>query len=53
MPLWVIVAIIVFVAARWIIYIIDRSAHTIVERLNAIGRILESLEKSVKEIERK
>ena len=53
MPLWVIVAIIVFVATRWIIYIIDRSAHIIVERLNAIGRILESIEKSMNEIKSK
>jgi len=47
------VAIIVFVAARWVIYIIDRSARIIVERLDVMGRILESMEKSIKEIQRK
>jgi hypothetical protein len=53
MPLWLILVIIVFIAARWIIYIIDRSARLIAERLDAIGRILESIEKSLNEAKSK
>ena len=53
MPLWLIVAIIVLVAARWIIYVIDRNGHTILERVNAVGRKLEALEKAVDEIRSK
>ena len=53
MPLWLIIAIIVLVAARWIIYVIDRNGHTILEQVNAVGRKLEALEKTVDEIRSK
>lgn len=53
MPLWVIIAIIVFIAARWIIYVIDRNGHIILEQVNAVGRKLEALEKTVEEIRSK
>lgn len=53
MPLWVIIAIIVFVAARWVIYVIDRNGHVILEQVNAVGRKLEILEKTVDEIRSK
>jgi hypothetical protein len=53
MPLWVILAIAVFVAARWVIYIIDRSAGIVIEHIDAVGRVLESIEKSIKNIESK
>ena len=50
MPLWLIIAIIVLVAARWIVYVIDRNAHVILEQVNAVGRKLEAVEKTVDEI---
>jgi hypothetical protein len=53
MPLWLTIAVIVLIAARWIIFAIDHSAEVIVERLNAMGRILESIEKSLDEIKSK
>ncbi len=53
MPLWLIIAIIVLVAVRWIIYIIDRSARIIVEHIDAVGRVAESIEKSLNEIKSK
>jgi hypothetical protein len=50
MPLWVILgilAIIVFIAARWIISVIDRDAHMIVEHIDQVGQVLEAIGKKI------